>query len=158
MAEGDVGPLPALRAGELASPAPAHQLLTASELLSLLQKLLGSLHLLLCVSGCSQLESALSLFLSLLVQGLLIKQPNSRLDWPELLNHPFVRLTPAEVAALDAKQSTLTQRPGMKRADSSPPPGLASRSPAAGETSWQLTRWQVSCVHAAGTASATEQH
>ena len=33
-----------------------------------------------------------------------------------------MRLTPAEIAALDAKQDVLTQRPGMKRADSSPSP------------------------------------
>lgn len=68
----------------------------------------------------------------MLAQGLLNKQPNNRLDWPELLNHPFVKLTAAEAAALDAKQSILTQRPGMKRANSSPPPALLSRSPSQG--------------------------
>ena len=32
------------------------------------------------------------------LQGLLTKEPKKRLDWPDLLHHPFVRLTDAEAA------------------------------------------------------------
>lgn len=33
------------------------------------------------------------------MQGLLNKQPGKRLDWPELLEHPFVAETAAETTA-----------------------------------------------------------
>lgn len=60
---------------------------------------------------------------SLLLQGLLEKQPSLRLDWPQLLDHPFLAETAAEKER-QAREAALLE---AQKAEAEAAPTLQSR-------------------------------
>jgi hypothetical protein len=60
------------------------------------------------------------------MQGLLEKQPSLRLDWPQLLDHPFLAETAADKERL-ARDTALAEQKGAEAAGVGATPTLLSR-------------------------------